>query len=91
MHRIFYVRTHGGLKHANNISCLLYYQTAVTSLVEECVASKQIAVLGGSHGGYIACHLLGQFPVNHVIIIENNSSSLSFLSYPASLLLTCPP
>jgi hypothetical protein len=41
----------------------IYYQTAVTSLVEKGMASKQIAVLGGSHGGYLACHLLGQFPV----------------------------
>ena len=56
--------------HANQTSCVCY-QTAVTSLVEEGVASKQIAVLGGSHGGYLACHLLGKFPVNQVYYLIN--------------------
>ena len=49
------------------------YQSAVTMLLEKSMVSMRIAVLGGSHGGYLACHLLGQFPVSRSLSLSLHS------------------
>ena len=53
------------------------------------MVSKQIAVLGGSHGGYLACHLLGQFPV--IKIFTNNCVCTLLSSSVPRPISTSPP
>ncbi|NXX81191.1 ACPH enzyme, partial [Urocolius indicus] len=41
-------------------------------LQEEALDASQVALVGGSHGGFLVCHLLGQFPdTYHAGIVRN--------------------
>ncbi len=52
--------------------CLLFI--AIQAVAETIVESgrvdpERVAVIGGSHGGFLSAHLIGQFPVSYTLCI----------------------
>lgn len=48
----------------------LYLQSAVEEVIQkEGYDAERVCVWGGSHGGFLTCHLIGQYPVWFQLIL----------------------
>lgn len=62
-------------------------QEVVESVVKlDEINEKQLTVFGGSHGGFLTAHLIGQYPVRTYKLVKINRDSIYTLKAPLGLM-----
>lgn len=66
-------RRESGANLTQRVSPPPWWQFCVERVLqEEPLDAGRVALVGGSHGGFLACHLLGQYPnTYHACVVRN--------------------
>lgn len=54
------------------VLCSLLQFAAEQVLQEEHFDAGRVALMGGSHGGFLSCHLIGQYPETYSACVVRN-------------------
>ena len=65
---IFQLSFHFGFQTTK--CCCVYFQRAATKALESGkLDSSNVFIMGGSHGGFLTTHLIGQYPVRRLYFL----------------------